>query len=180
MQNDTVVSRTPEQGDARRKKSYGRRLKGLLDLYNPRIWKEKGLWWTLGLMLVTVAVIIIILGIWWSRSPDTFDVRENALEMADGNQAALVTGSYTTATAIRIGRTLLNKPGGYLSNDKLPPGVYLDNIPNWEFGALTALRDLSEEMRKPAGGTVLAGAGCCWMQQRRGLKGDNGGVDYAG
>jgi len=122
-----------------RKWNIGRPLKGLVDLYNPRIWKEKGLWWTLGVLVVTAAVIIVILGIWWSRSPARFDVRENALALADGDQAALVTGSYTAATAVRIGRTLLNKPGGYLSNDKLPPGLYLDNIPNWEFGTITAL-----------------------------------------
>jgi hypothetical protein len=130
-----------------RKWNIGRPLKGLVDLYNPRIWKEKGLWWTLGVLVVTAAVIIVILGIWWSRSPARFDVRENALALADGDQAALVTGSYTAATAVRIGRTLLNKPGGYLSNDKLPPGLYLDNIPNWEFGTITALRDLAAEMR---------------------------------
>ena len=144
--NQTAVG-NPEQGGARPKKGLGRRVKGLVDLYNPRIWKEKGLWWTLGLMLATAAVVIVILGVWWSRSPPEFDVRENAAKMVDGNDAALVTGSYTTATAIRIGQTLLDKPGGYLSNDKLPPGIYLDNIPNWEFGALTALRDLAAAMR---------------------------------
>jgi len=147
MQNQTSGAAGQQQVKPRRTQRYGRRLKGLVDLYNPRIWKEKGLWWTLGLMLATAALIIVILGIWWSRSPAMFDVRDNALEVADGDEAALVTGSYTTATAIRIGRTLLNKPGGYLSNDKLPPGVYLDNIPNWEFGALTALRDLAADMR---------------------------------
>jgi hypothetical protein len=134
-------------GAARRKYDIGRPFKGLVDLYNPRIWKEKGLWWTLGVLVVTSAAIIVALGIWWSRSPARFDVRENAIALADGDQAALATGSYTAATAVRIGRTLLNKPGGYLSNDKLPPGLYLDNIPNWEFGAITALRDLAAEMR---------------------------------
>lgn len=53
----------------------------------------------------------------------------------------------TTAAAIGIAQTLLEKPGGYLSNDIFPPGVYLDNIPNWEFGALTELRDLTRAMR---------------------------------
>jgi hypothetical protein len=53
----------------------------------------------------------------------------------------------TTATAIRMTETLLDKPGGYLSNDVTPPGVYLDNIPNWEFGVLTELRDLVRAMR---------------------------------
>jgi hypothetical protein len=147
MQMKYTGARDLGQDVGRRMQGVGRRLKNALDLYNPRVWKEKGLWWTLGLLVVTAAVIIVVLGIWWSRSPATFDVRENALAVADGNEQALVTGAYTTATAIRIGETLLNKPGGYLSNDKLPPGVYLDNIPNWEFGALTALRDLAGELR---------------------------------
>ena len=42
---------------------------------------------------------------------------------------------------------LLNKRGGYLSNDILPPWVFLDNVPNWEFGVLTQVRDLSRAMR---------------------------------
>jgi hypothetical protein len=44
-------------------------------------------------------------------------------------------------------RTLLDKRGGYLSNDKLPPGAWMDNVPNWEFGSLTASRDLVRALR---------------------------------
>ncbi len=51
-------------------------------------------------------------------------------------------------TAIGIGTRLLDKPGGYLGNDLFPPGVWLDDIANWEFGALTQLRDLTEAMRE--------------------------------
>ncbi len=97
--------------------------------------------------MVTYVVVVVVLGIVWSRSPATFDVRENALEMVGKDESRLVVGNYTTATAIRIAETLLDKPGGYLSNDMTPPGVYLDNIPNWEFGALTELRDLSDSLR---------------------------------
>ena len=43
--------------------------------------------------------------------------------------------------------TLLNKPGGYLSNDISPPGVFLDNMPNWEFGVLQQIRDLAKALR---------------------------------
>jgi hypothetical protein len=53
-----------------------------------------------------------------------------------------------TATLITVAETLLNKPGGYLSNDVMPPGIYLDNIPNWEFGVLVQVRDLSRSMRE--------------------------------
>ncbi len=115
--------------------------------YHPRTLKEKGLWWTLGLFLVTYAIAVIVLGIIWSRSPGEFDVRTNALSIAKNDQKKLVPGYVTTATAITIGETLLDKPGGYLSNDVTPPGIYLDNIPNWELGVLTELRDLTRSLR---------------------------------
>jgi hypothetical protein len=48
---------------------------------------------------------------------------------------------------IQIGNVLLHKPGGYLSNDVMPPGVWLDNMPNWEYGALVMLRDAAAALR---------------------------------
>lgn len=119
----------------------------VVTLYDPRVWKEKGFWWTLGLFLVTYLIVVAILGIVWSRSPARFDVREQTLSLVGNDETKLVTGTVTAATAIRIAETLLDKPGGYLTNDMTPPGVYLDNIPNWEFGALTELRDLSDSLR---------------------------------
>jgi hypothetical protein len=115
--------------------------------YDPRTWKEKGLWWTAGLFLVTYLVIVIILGIVWSRSPGPVDANEYAMRLIGQDSTKLVPGTMTTAAAIAIADTLLNKPGGYLTNDIAPPGLFLDNIPNWEFGALTELRDLSRALR---------------------------------
>ena len=43
---------------------------------------------------------------------------------------------------------MLNKRGGYLSNDITPPGIWLDNIPNWEYGVLIQVRDLTKAMRE--------------------------------
>jgi hypothetical protein len=99
-------------------------------------------------VLVTYCIVVVVLGFIWSRSPGGFDVREVAsLEWHNNDQKKLVPGYVTTATAIRIAETLLDKPGGYLSNDITPPGVYLDNIPEWEFGVLTELRDLARSLR---------------------------------
>ena len=44
--------------------------------------------------------------------------------------------------------TLLNKPGGYISNDRFPPGLWMDNMPSWEYGVLVQVRDLSRALRK--------------------------------
>ena len=133
--------------DSATKPKLGAKVTQVATLYHPRTWKEKGLWWTLGLFLITYVILFIVMGFIWSRSPDEFDVREQALEVAKQDQKKLVPGYVTTATAIRIAETLLDKPGGYLSNDVTPPGIYLDNIPNWEFGALTELRDLTRTLR---------------------------------
>ncbi len=131
-----------ESASASNKPKLGEKVTKVATLYHPRTWKEKGLWWTLGLFLVTYVIVFIVLGFIWSRSPGEFEPRASALAMANNDQKKLVPGYVTTATAIRIAETLLDKPGGYLSNDITPPGVYLDNIPNWEYGALTELRDL--------------------------------------
>ncbi len=147
-----------------KKPNLGKTVNQVATLYNPRTWKEKGLWWTAGLFLVTYVIVVVVLGFIWSRSPGEFDVCEYALALDRNNSGKFevcgsnlpedqrarrkpVAGYVTTAAAIHIAETLLDKPGGYLSNDITPPGVYLDNIPNWEFGALTELRDLVRSMR---------------------------------
>ena len=88
-----------------------------------------------------VAILIIALGIYWSRAPSVFWVNEFVEE------ERTVVGYATTDTLIRVAETLLDKPGGYLTNDKLPPGLYLDNIPNWEKGVLNQVKDLSRVIR---------------------------------
>ncbi len=95
-----------------------------------------------------LVLAVLALGIYWSDEPDAFSVRLNTSEkLALGGNEEVI-GAATAAAMIRVAETLLEKPGGYLSNDIMPPGVYLDNIPNWEFGALVQLRDLSRAMRE--------------------------------
>ena len=59
-----------------------------------------------------------------------------------------VTGALTTITLINVTTVLLEKPGGYLSNDITPPGLWLDNIPQWEYGVIIQVRDLSKALRE--------------------------------
>ena len=79
-----------------------------------------------------------------SRSTSTSRL---AQQRAVAHQQTTVTGSVVTSTLMGCAETLLDKRGGYLSNDLFPPGVLMDNVPNWEFGVLTATRDLAREMR---------------------------------
>ncbi len=57
------------------------------------------------------------------------------------------TGTTTTRTLIRVMNTVLDKRGGFLTNDILPPGLVMDNIPNWEFGVITQSRDMARALR---------------------------------
>lgn len=91
-----------------------------------------------------VLIILLALSWYWSREPDYLDLDALVEEYAGGRK---VTGAHTTAALVGVASTLLDKPGGYLSNDRLPPGVWLDNIPNWEYGVLIQVRDLSKAMR---------------------------------
>jgi hypothetical protein len=104
----------------------------------------------LGLLAVPVVLLVLfllLLGWYWSAEPDAFDVAEAAAERASIADSRLTTGSYTTSATIAAMETLLNKRGGYLSNDIMPPSIWLDNIPNWEFGVLVQLRDMSRSLR---------------------------------
>ena len=101
----------------------------------------------LSLPVIIFLLVMVAMGIYWSDEPDAFDVAEAALLKAPETSARITTGSYTTSAVIVAMETLLNKRGGYLSNDMLPPSIFLDNIPNWEFGVLVQARDLTRSMR---------------------------------
>ena len=94
-----------------------------------------------GWVLLVIFLFLVILGIYWSRSPKVFWVNE----FVEDNRH--VVGYSTTDTLIRVAEFLVDKPGGYLTNDKMPPGLWLDNMPNFEKGVLTQVRDLSRLIR---------------------------------
>ena len=89
----------------------------------------------------------VLLGIHWSQPPQQQRIEEILAETAPGDHQITI-GSATVGTLIFITETLLDKPGGYLSNDVTPPGLWLDNMPNWEFGTLVQARDLARALRK--------------------------------
>ena len=97
--------------------------------------------------VVIVLLLLVLLGAYWSAEPGLFDIKEEAAARALATESSLTTGSYTTSAAITAMETLLNKRGGYLSNDVMPPSLWLDNIPRWEFGVLVQVRDLARSLR---------------------------------
>ncbi len=94
--------------------------------------------------LVLYLVVAAGVGMYWSLEPEPFEVRA---ELAEDGQTPVV-GTATLNALAGVTEVLLDKPGGYLYNDRMPPGVWLDNIPNWEFGVLVQARDMARALRK--------------------------------
>ncbi|WP_196140572.1 DUF2333 family protein [Aliikangiella sp. G2MR2-5] len=97
--------------------------------------------------VLLLTVFLYIVGIFWSSEPDAFEIATNDayVETSDGKR--LIIGYTTVATTEKIAGTLLEKSGGFLSNDVLPPSIFLDNIPSWEFGVLVQVRDMASVLR---------------------------------
>ena len=125
--------------------------------------KKKLFLWSVGGLVGIYLLACIIVGICWSSEPNTFSVEENAKQAAialenikprpswlptDFNPNQLPVGFTTVETLKRIASTLVNKPGGFLTNDVFPPGVWLDNIPSWEIGVLKQVRDMSLTLQR--------------------------------
>ncbi|MEL0083173.1 MAG: DUF2333 family protein [Gammaproteobacteria bacterium] len=91
--------------------------------------------------LVVRIVVSLIVTFYVSNEPEPFHPAK--LPGVEGG----VTGSATVLTLVRVTETLLDKPGGYISNDVLPPFLFLDDMPAWEFGVLTQVRDLARSLR---------------------------------
>lgn len=91
---------------------------------------------------------MIVLGGWWGIEPDVFDVHEEAIaRMEETHIETMPIGFVYSNTLAHIAQVLMEKPGGYISNDVSPPGLFLDNIRSWEYGALVMLRDGTTALR---------------------------------
>lgn len=98
-------------------------------------------------VLAVIVIVNVALGFYWSMEPAAIDPQRAALARVGGDKSRLVTGTATVATLAAVAQTLLDKPGGYLSNDVMPPSLFMDNMKNWEFGVLVQVRDLAKSLR---------------------------------
>lgn len=103
---------------------------------------------TITVSVISVFLLMYFVGVYWSFIPDNIDIKKEVTEAATSENVAPVVGYTTTTALIKVAESILDKPGGYLSNDALPPSVFLDNMPAWEFGVLEMVRDMSLVMRK--------------------------------
>lgn len=102
----------------------------------------------LGVAVAVYLLLAVVVGVWWSSEPELFDVRDRIASFSQQEGVAPVVGVATTTSLIVLAETLLDKPGGYITNDIFPPGLWLDNITNWEYGVLVQVRDLARVFRK--------------------------------
>jgi len=98
-------------------------------------------------VLFIIILVQLILGYIWSLEPDRFDINQRVTELSTARNETPATGYVMIATLITTAEMLLDKPGGYQSNDIMPPTSLSDDIPNWEFGVLTQIRDLTLALR---------------------------------
>ena len=116
-------------------------------------------WWsdvgpTRTMILTALGIYLlgaVVAGFFWTDEPPAFAVQKEAQTIAARLGVQPAPGVVSTATLIALTEHLLDKPGGYLSNDVFPPGAWLDNIPAWELGALNQIRDFSRAMRRDFG-----------------------------
>lgn len=99
------------------------------------------------LLIISFILLQLVFGFLWNSEPDIFDPAAYSAQLASDRGEDMSIGYITTATLIKTAETLLNKPGGYLSNDMMPPAIMMDNIPSWEFGVLSQIRDLTLSLR---------------------------------
>src|SRR5579885_2925555 len=102
---------------------------GMMDGWTSRLRLE------IGGILAVIIVINLALMEYWDSEPALFDVKAVALKRVGGDEKKLWPGVVITSTLIETVNTLLEKRGGYLSNDVMPPGV------------LTQVRDLAKALR---------------------------------
>ncbi|MDT9313449.1 DUF2333 family protein [Limnospira sp. Paracas R14] len=102
------------------------------------------------------ALLMATICIYISRMPQIFDVNQVARQAAidrghisPDSTRRLPTGYTTVYTVIHLTNWMLDKPGGYLYNDRLfLPRYFIDNMPNFEYGMVVQLRDMVLSLRQ--------------------------------
>jgi hypothetical protein len=108
------------------------------------MFSTKSIFWA----FTAIFFLLYGVGVYWSSEPLSINIDAEVSQAAKAENVTAVVGYTTTTVLIKVSEVLLNKPGGYLSNDIMPPSLFLDNMPAWEFGVLEMVRDMALVMRK--------------------------------
>jgi len=98
-------------------------------------------------IVLIVIFVLWLLSIWWGWMPSAYNVKSRTQEVATNSNVEMIPGYATTTALIDVTTWLVDKPGGFISNDITPPGLIMDNISSFEYGVLEQVRDLALVMR---------------------------------
>jgi hypothetical protein len=104
-------------------------------------------WRIVGIVFAFLITLLLVLMWLWSRQPAAFDVRAATDARLTAKSLRMATGATVISTMLSLNEVLLKKSGGYISNDITPPGILMDDMPNFEFGLLQQQRDLATALR---------------------------------
>ncbi len=107
---------------------------------------------SLAVKLIPLGIFLLIaifygFAVYWSQEPELIPLQKEKAWQGKGQQKRLIVGYSTVGAMINISETLLDKNGGFISNDIMPPGVFQDNMPAWEYGVLVQIRDMARYLR---------------------------------
>ena len=108
---------------------------------------NKKLIYSVGGGVSALLLFFYLLSVYWSFEPEPFEVEREAAMVESAAGSERINGYVTVSAVIQVAETLLEKSGGYISNDVMPPGLLMDNMPAWEFGVLVQIRDMSRVLR---------------------------------
>jgi hypothetical protein len=115
-------------------------------------WRQRRSVRIAGVAFALFLVWVLFACIYWSRMPRQMDVHANALIRATENKQILKDGELppgyvTVSTLMDLCEYLVDKPGGFMSNDRISPARLIDNMRNWEYGAIIQVRDTVHSFR---------------------------------
>lgn len=93
------------------------------------------------ILLAVGAFLVGMYGValWVDQEPETVDIADIKKHYPRNNE--IVKGYITAETMVRGIDKILNKNGGYIRNDIMPPFSLLDNMPAYEIGYLKVIRE---------------------------------------
>jgi len=107
---------------------------------------------SLAVKLIPLGIFLLLaifygFAVYWSQEPDSIALNKDQAWQGNGQEKNLIVGYSTVQALINVSETLLDKNGGFISNDIMPPGVFQDNMPAWEYGVIVQIRDMARSLR---------------------------------
>jgi len=103
------------------------------------------------LIIISLSLLLLagyLISIYWSLEPEPVNTHYEKAWSETGNGKERITGYTIVSTLADVIEILLEKPGGFLGNDVMPPSFLMDNMPSFEYGVLIQSRDLTRSLRK--------------------------------